>query len=121
MLSEKTRAFTSSLFCILMLFSVLSAPPVEAQSDPIANPPLTIAMTDIQANYPRNREITPVTPVTTGGSGNTFSISPSLPAGLLFDTSTGTCVDAPCLASIIFDFRRGLRSDVCQASRCGLL
>lgn len=30
-----------------------------------------------------------------------------------------SCVDAPCLASLIVVFRRGLRSDVCQASRCG--
>ena len=32
----------------------------------------------------------------------------------------GACVDAPCLASLIFDFQRGLRSDVCQASERGL-
>ena len=32
----------------------------------------------------------------------------------------GACVDAPCLASVIFDFLRGLRSDVCQAFECGL-
>ena len=32
----------------------------------------------------------------------------------------GACVDSPCLASMIFSGRRGLRSDVCQASGCGL-
>ena len=32
----------------------------------------------------------------------------------------GACVDAPSLASVIFDFLRGLRSDVCQASEFGL-
>lgn len=33
----------------------------------------------------------------------------------------GTCVDAPCLASVIFGLSAGgLRSDVCQASERGL-
>lgn len=78
-----------------MLFGVLSGAPVQAQSDPIANPPLTITVTDPRTNFPRNREITPIIPVTTGGGGNTFSISPSLPAGLVFDTLTGTISGTP--------------------------
>jgi hypothetical protein len=31
-----------------------------------------------------------------------------------------TCVESPCLASVIFSGLRGLRSDVCQASGRGL-
>ena len=46
-------------------------------------------------SYPINTAITSLTPANTGGAASSWSISPALPAGLSFDTTTGIISGTP--------------------------
>jgi gliding motility-associated-like protein len=56
--------------------------------------PTNLAIT-VPAIYLLGQTITPVTPTNSGGVVSTYSISPSLPGGLVFDPATGTISGTP--------------------------
>ncbi|HEY9000841.1 MAG TPA: putative Ig domain-containing protein, partial [Mucilaginibacter sp.] len=60
------------------------------------NPALPVISYSPSTNsYPINAAITPLTPTNTGGAATSWSISPGLPAGLSFNTSTGGISGTP--------------------------
>src|SRR6185312_2712748 len=60
------------------------------------NPALPVISYSPSTNsYPINTAITPLVPTNTGGTAASWSISPALPAGLLFDTNTGIISGTP--------------------------
>lgn len=60
------------------------------------NPALPVISYSPSTNlYPINTTITPLTPTNTGGTAASWAISPGLPAGLSFNTSTGVITGTP--------------------------
>src|SRR5262249_53731583 len=66
------------------------------------NGPVTAIQSIPSKTLTQNQTVTPFTPVT--GAGGTaplsYSVSPSLPTGLLFSTSTGQITGAPTVTSV---------------------
>jgi len=66
------------------------------------NPPAPVISYTPSINvYILNTAITPLTPANTGGAAVTWAISPGLPAGLSFDTTTGIISGTPTVLSSI--------------------
>ena len=93
MLFFKCRSVFMTFMAALMMAASNIGGPAQAQT----SDPLEISFTiTTSINFDRNYEVDPIIPITVGGSGgNVFSISPSLPLGLNFDTSTGTISGTP--------------------------
>ncbi len=58
-------------------------------------PPMALSYTTPTATYPVGTQIAPNTPNTTGAPITSYSVSPSLPSGLLLDTTTGVISGTP--------------------------
>ncbi|MDT8886299.1 putative Ig domain-containing protein [Aquirufa sp. LEPPI-3A] len=61
----------------------------------VIEPQPTNLVISVPSIYLLGQAITPVTPTSSGGVVSTYSISPSLPGGLVFDTATGTISGTP--------------------------
>nr|WP_315594967.1 kelch repeat-containing protein [uncultured Cupriavidus sp.] len=66
---------------------------IEVKDVPIA--PDGLDYLDRSIIYPINASITPNTPISTGGEITQYSVSPALPAGLVFDSQTGVITGIP--------------------------
>lgn len=61
----------------------------------VLEPAPTALSISVPSIYLLGQSITPVVPTNSGGVVNTYSISPSLPGGLVFDPATGTISGVP--------------------------
>lgn len=61
----------------------------------IQDAPPNISYSPSTVSFTQNSLITNMVPVNTGGEATGFSITPALPTGLIFDTSTGTISGTP--------------------------
>lgn len=59
------------------------------------DPPINLKYDFAHTNFLRNTAIPTVTPTYTGSPATSFSVSPALPAGLAFNTTTGTISGTP--------------------------
>lgn len=67
---------------------------------PQVTAPANLAYATNPATYTRGVVISPDSPTSTGGAVSSYSVSPSLPAGLSFSTSTGTLSGTPSVLSL---------------------
>jgi hypothetical protein len=65
----------------------------------LLSPPAGLSYLSNSASYTKNQVITDNTPSSTGGIIATYSVSPSLPAGIVLDTSTGVISGTPTVLS----------------------
>ena len=77
---------------------------VQAASRKLPAPPSNLSYRTNPASYTKGTSITDNTPSSSGGPVDSFSISPALPAGLSFDTSTGVISGTPSAVSPQTDY-----------------
>lgn len=75
---------------------------IEVRQTPAA--PLGLSYRDLAPTYTVGEAITPNTPSASGGPITGYSIAPALPAGLLFDASTGVISGTPSATAAAADY-----------------
>ena len=85
----KSSLFIAFSFLILLMASCKKDKPSETLAAPV------ISYTPATVSYIDETTITPLTPTNTGGAVSSYSINTPLPAGLLFDTTTGIISGTP--------------------------
>lgn len=98
---EPMKIYTAKM--MVLLFSVLLASScekkLEEEIEEITTPPTSLNYTSYAAAYSVGTTISPNSATTSGGVPTVFSISPALPAGLTFDTTTGQIAGLPTSAA----------------------
>ncbi len=82
----------------------------------VDEPPKRITYSNISLTLPEDKQIPPMVPTTTGGNPLQFIVSPTLPRGLVFESSTGKISGSPEIAQSQKTYTIMAKNDSGQAS-----
>lgn len=87
-------------FLLSVVFFSCASDATDAVSPPPIDPPIGLTYSSLYNIFVKNVTIVHLNPISTGGVVSSYSVSPQLPAGLSFDTTTGVISGTPTVGTV---------------------